>query len=549
MASSRNPFGNGHAAISDDFDMNDFVNFDQGFHNSPSPTTIKMEPHQSLDPREIMLQSSSHARPQYNGPSHNYDQFRQQTGLPTGAISHVHAVNQFSNSNHVKPTNFGSAHFAGYNAGYEFADGSSTDAQGFFMPGDGADDFAVDPAAVAPDSQPSAAFRAWPGMHSEQAKQQAKAQADAQQQRCEEAVQSQQQLPSNFESTYGGRSRSQTDASEQQANEQISRLLNQMRQNSNASLDDDDDSKTQIGLSLTHGRKHEEDMDEDERLLASEEGKKLSSKERRRLRNKVSARAFRSRRKEYITQLEGEVNVKNNECNDLKITNRHLLEQNRQLTQLCKAMLNHPSFGTFMEEMSNDPSILQAFAPQSSSQSSQQSQQQQQVAQQQQQQQQQPPPTQASQTQPQHQQNIHVGMTMMPDTNLDFSMLNLGANHWNNYQQPQIYALFEAPVGPSMEAISAGALPGKDEKEVDTEDIADDKVTAPAVKELPTLPAASIEPQAEVQENSVEDIKDDPNFALYVDCPSAISSPPPATIFPSGLKATEKMVFVCPCRV
>lgn len=44
-------------------------------------------------------------------------------------------------------------------------------------------------------------------------------------------------------------------------------------------------------------RKDEEDMDEDERLLASEEGKKLTSKERRQLRNKVSARAFRSRRK------------------------------------------------------------------------------------------------------------------------------------------------------------------------------------------------------------------------------------------------------------
>lgn len=44
-------------------------------------------------------------------------------------------------------------------------------------------------------------------------------------------------------------------------------------------------------------KKDEEDMDEDERLLNSEEGKKLSSKERRQLRNKVSARAFRSRRK------------------------------------------------------------------------------------------------------------------------------------------------------------------------------------------------------------------------------------------------------------
>ncbi|KAF1347935.1 hypothetical protein BDV97DRAFT_299269 [Delphinella strobiligena] len=44
-------------------------------------------------------------------------------------------------------------------------------------------------------------------------------------------------------------------------------------------------------------------MDEDERLLASEEGKKLSSKERRQLRNKVSARAFRSRRKGQKTAM------------------------------------------------------------------------------------------------------------------------------------------------------------------------------------------------------------------------------------------------------
>ena len=45
-------------------------------------------------------------------------------------------------------------------------------------------------------------------------------------------------------------------------------------------------------------------VDEDEELLNSEEGKKLNSRERRQLRNKVSARHFRVRRKEYITQLE-----------------------------------------------------------------------------------------------------------------------------------------------------------------------------------------------------------------------------------------------------
>ncbi len=71
-----------------------------------------------------------------------------------------------------------------------------------------------------------------------------------------------------------------------------------MRHGSVASSDEDATSGSNGVLpNIARMRKEEEDMDEDERLLASEEGKKLSSKERRQLRNKVSARAFRSRRK------------------------------------------------------------------------------------------------------------------------------------------------------------------------------------------------------------------------------------------------------------
>lgn len=72
-----------------------------------------------------------------------------------------------------------------------------------------------------------------------------------------------------------------------------------MRHSSVASSNDDQAATPNANGSQSHSRtrKDEEDMDEDERLLASEEGKKLSSKERRQLRNKVSARAFRSRRK------------------------------------------------------------------------------------------------------------------------------------------------------------------------------------------------------------------------------------------------------------
>lgn len=77
--------------------------------------------------------------------------------------------------------------------------------------------------------------------------------------------------------------------------EKISHILQQMRQNSVSSLEETE--QTSSLPQPTKYKKDEQDMDEDERLLASEEGKKLSSKERRQLRNKVSARAFRSRRK------------------------------------------------------------------------------------------------------------------------------------------------------------------------------------------------------------------------------------------------------------
>ena len=518
MASSNNPFGG--PSTSDDFDMNDYIHLDQSYHTSPSPTNVKLEPRQSLDPRQLMLQPPKPTQQQYHGPSHNYDQFRQQTGLPPGAISHVHAVNQFSNSNHLTGA------FPGYNSGFDFSglDGQdhhdSQDSHGFFAPGDGhGDEFTVDPSAVAPDSRPAAAFRAWPGMHSQQAKQHAQAQVDAKQQRNEDAMNSQQQLPSNFEQTYATQSRSET-ASEPQVNEQISRLLNQMRHNSAASVDDDDESRHGLGgmQSLSHTRKIDEDMDEDERLLASEEGKKLSSKERRQLRNKVSARAFRSRRKEYITQLEGEVATKTNECNDLKMTNRHLLEQNRQLTQLCKTMLNHRAFGTFMDEMSSDPSLLNAFAPsqQSSSQS---------TASQTSQTPEQPQQPAQSSHQPQQQNVTHVGMSMVPETNLDFSMLNLGGNHWgssNNFQQPQIFAIHELPAGPSFEELQSSVLSGKSGD--DAEELAIAKTDVPILSKELSILSKVPQPASEVGSKVDDpDVTNDPVFALYTNSPPTSS--------------------------
>jgi hypothetical protein len=117
-------------------------------------------------------------------------------------------------------------------------------------------------------------------------------------------------------------------------------------------------------------KKEEEDMDEDERLLASEEGKKLSSKERRQLRNKVSARAFRSRRKgiyyshpasiydtltsvtEYISQLEAEVAKKTQEAESAKDAARRLEEENNKLKAFAESLMKYPAFQDYLNEIS-----------------------------------------------------------------------------------------------------------------------------------------------------------------------------------------------------
>lgn len=77
----------------------------------------------------------------------------------------------------------------------------------------------------------------------------------------------------------------------------ITRVVAQIRADSQNASTSMQDNNQGLLPHIIRAKKDEEDMDEDERLLASEEGKKLSSKERRQLRNKVSARAFRSRRK------------------------------------------------------------------------------------------------------------------------------------------------------------------------------------------------------------------------------------------------------------
>jgi hypothetical protein len=278
------------------------------------PTSATVNPNNTLLPPN----STGNYSQIFSGPSHQYDSYKQQTGLPSGALSNTLAVNPPNNMSIFRGSGLGMSSNADF--GMTMADElldfgtmpaadsemdfdmppmffpNNQDPSDFIDPSTlgGSHDQANVPAIKVSPTQSGNVGRLYPGAHKQQA-----ALAQAQQEQSKQEQQS-------------SRSRRATGAQQPDpiVEEKISQLLKSMRQNSMSTGSDDDDLTTN-GNGHSHMariRKDEEDMDEDERLLASEEGKKLSSKERRQLRNKVSARAFRSRRKGQSNKMLSRVN-------------------------------------------------------------------------------------------------------------------------------------------------------------------------------------------------------------------------------------------------
>ncbi|KAG4034525.1 hypothetical protein MFRU_003g04850 [Monilinia fructicola] len=505
----------------DPLDLIDYSEYDTVSYHSPSlsPSSSKSQ----FIPTSIRSSSVStptalsSTQPTLSGPSHQYDLYRQQTGLPQGAIANTLAVNE--NNGHINRYNFqDSSYFSAMSPNEEFVDFGTAPSRTPFNPSDVEMD--QDPAFFYPEqnfvdpsnigSQPlpvgnvlptqtSNVGRLWPGMHQQQAAL-AKAQA---QQKQQQAIIAQQQRQSAMAANgqpqrqpQQSRSRSHT-ATDPIVEEKISQLLNSMRQGSVAT--DVDDGNSQNNLTHVHRmRKEEEDMDEDERLLASEEGKKLSSKERRQLRNKVSARAFRSRRKEYISQLEGEIAVKVNENMDLKSQNRALMEENTRLSDLTRMLLSSPAFSGFLDTLSSNPATQQA-----------------------------PPPTQqapiqheqprqhvrkdvnpfAAQQQMQQPQQ-HIGMVMIPEQATDFAMLDINPDGFG--YQPQVYSVLSLP----ETIIDSSILSGKSSNLVGPLESDDEKVELPTVERQPVYEVA---PSSVFEEIIDEEFDADPAFALFTE--------------------------------
>ncbi|KAI3338386.1 hypothetical protein F4824DRAFT_459063 [Ustulina deusta] len=415
-----------------------------------------------------------------SGPSHQYDQYKQQTPFVPGALANTLAINE------------GNVHISGYNLEYinpgeELFDFNSTSQSSmtpptmdldFESPSDQAFFYSTTPninphtltsASPAVPTPANTVGRMYPGMHQRAAL--AKAQAQAQQmQQQQEMIQRQQGHQRRQQQSKPSRQKI-TEPADPIVEQKITQLLNSMRSKVNTSETDGNSPLLQV----PRPKKEEDDMDDDERLLASEEGKKLSSKERRQLRNKVSARAFRSRRKEYITQLESEIATKVTENNDLRAENRALGEENRRLSDLTRMLLSSPSFSSFLNDLSSNPAAISQAQPQ------------------------------VEQRQPEHVpkdanpynamnmgQQHQIGMVMLPEHRMDFSMLNLNTDGFNF--QPQVFTVLETPELPE---IDTQALMGKSPSFIGESPVSEsDKTDAPSF-EAP-IPSIIEEPQVEV---------------------------------------------------
>lgn len=289
----------------DPADMDNFVDF--GSMPSPTPTgsnskaPISRTTSAMTSPTNTIVPLDFEEAP--TKPSHEYGRFKQQTGLPTGSYASLTGFEGFSNSG--VDLGIGSSSMfdgMGSNSGLGIDDSMNFDMTSpsgmpafFYPPQNGNDNF-IDPSAIqSQEEQAQSNVRYYPGMHQQAAM--AKAQQQAQQQRHQQSIQQQKQrAPEQHTRNQSQSQRKSATPIDARTEETIARVVNQIRQNSSFAGDSMSPPPDVPHMS-GKARKDEEDMDEDERLLASEEGKKLSSKERRQLRNKVSARAFRSRRK------------------------------------------------------------------------------------------------------------------------------------------------------------------------------------------------------------------------------------------------------------
>lgn len=219
--------------------------------------------------------------------------------------------------------------------------------------------------------------------------------------------------------------------------------------------------------------------------------------------------------------------MKVNEANELRTQNRLLMEENARSRAFIERLLRHQAFTPFLEELSRDES-LQAKAPMASMPSSSTP-----VA---------TAPAPAFQSQQSFNgmsqaENTQVGMTMAPEPQLDFSMLNLnnnnngsnagnwGVNNGFSFQQPVAFAVTELPEGPSN-PLDTQAMSGKGYSAIF--DAEDDSPAEEVKADYPVIerPVQSEQATAPADETEEEDAE----YDLYYSSPARTTAAPTAPL-------------------
>ncbi|KAL4915493.1 hypothetical protein BDW62DRAFT_188330 [Aspergillus aurantiobrunneus] len=547
------------AQTSYDQDIDSFLNLDQLGYTPSEPARSKVgltsqpslpsSDFASSDARSSSFASSSQSPVAFPAPSHQYEEHKQQTGLPPGALAQAIPLDQMTpmgygasspgfamNGDMFQPQikrdeaslDFNSTPARNFSEMDLESDSNMTTVPGFYFSPNPNNKF-VDPNALGgqevvsmgPSTQVG---RMWPGMH-----QQAAMAKAAQHQRQHDILRQQQQQREQLQQqrSTGAPQAQHAHAPNAAVEDRISRLLQQVKSASGSPSDPSP--SPSAAPHMAKSKKDEQDMDEDERLLASEAGKKLTSKERRQLRNKVSARAFRSRRKEYIGQLESEVAQRTNEADQLRIENQDLKQENARLTDLARMLLSSPNFSQFLDE-TNGSGLPIAQAQLSHQPQQLQPQQQPQRAQhpaitqppvQQANLPKEPSPNHGQQPFQMQQQNSQMGMMMVPSQGIDVSTMNMNNGGWNsgidvNFGNAPVFAVLEVPTPPVLDT---DALSGKSS--------ALDGMSFPAASSVKDAPPAECSPLddseeqiiADAGESNVEVDESDPVLALFADQP------------------------------
>ena len=186
--------------------------------------------------------------------------------------------------------------------------------------------------------------------------------------------------------------------------------------------------------------------------------------------------------------------------------NRALSEENTRLSDLTRMLLSSPAFSTFLDNMSAEgvqtsnasqqsipvkPNVNKDVNPYNAAQQS---------------------------VQKQEPDDTQIGMALLPETTMDFSLLNANAGaSWTNWgsNQPQVFSVHEIPEGPAVDRFDAAVLSGKSASTSSLFE-SSSKVEAPIIARMPTF---EVDSSAPIEAQDCDFDESDPAFALFLDAP------------------------------